>query len=178
MFMCSAAQIWDGTADRDRTGWDSSRTPSQTASSVCSCLVKHQTLPKNETSGGCWVLICHKRDASMKRSEAEDSKKNLKKMKTCSVCGEFSRQWDCRGWDGCVREMKEQNIWKQGENAAEQSRSQAAGKDHLGARCVSFVSSPLQLSLLSSPPHCSSPYSDKTCIQTETQKLSTLMKMC
>lgn len=40
---------------------------------------------------------------------------------------------------------------KEVEKAAEQSRSQAAGKDHLGARCVSFVSSPLQLSPRSTP---------------------------
>ncbi len=54
---------------------------------------------------------------------------------------------------------------KEGEKAAEQSRSQAAGKDHLGARCVSFVSSPLQLSPLSTPWQCSYPYSDMIYIQ-------------
>lgn len=32
---------------------------------------------------------------------------------------------------------------EEGQKAAEQSRSQAAEKDHLGARSVSFVSSPL-----------------------------------
>ena len=55
---------------------------------------------------------------------------------------------------------------KEVEKAAEQSRSQAAGKDHLGARCVSFVSSPLQLSPRSTPWQSSYP-SDMIYIQTE-----------
>lgn len=94
--------------------------------------------------------------------------------KTCSEYSEFSRQREtAEGEMDVWAEMKEQSIWKRGENAAEQSRSQAAGKDHLGARCVSFclLSSATEPALSPSPSTpFSSPYSDKAGIQTETQK--------
>lgn len=42
----------------------------------------------------------------------------------------------CKG-DESIEHMKtEEEEEEEGEKAAEQSRSQAAGKDHLGARCV------------------------------------------
>lgn len=47
----------------------------------------------------------------------------------------------------------------------QRSRSQGAGKDRLGARCVSFVFSPLHLNPLSTPWQC--PYSDMFYINLE-----------
>lgn len=57
-------------------------------------------------------------------------------------------RWMCKGDERLGRVTTED---EEGEKAAEQSRSQAAGTDHLGARCVSFILSPLQLSPLSPP---------------------------
>lgn len=62
---------------------------------------------------------------------------------------------------------------------AEQSRSQAAGQDHLRARSVSFASSPLQLSPLSTLWQRVYPYADMPHIQTNPQlEILTLMEMC
>lgn len=91
-------------------------------------------------------------------------------MQLVFLAAELQRlRWMCEGHERTEHTKTEE---KEREKATEQSRSQAAGKDHLGARCVSFVSSPLQLSCLSTTWHCSYPYANMAYIQTDENVLN------